>query len=90
MNVATVPGVAATHRPVVGDFDGNGTSDIAVVQKKDGCSNCLTTLPIAMSRGDGRFLVTNVDSGDVRMLQHSFGTRSLPQSTFVGNFVSEQ
>jgi hypothetical protein len=49
-NAATLPGA----QPVVGDFNGDGLSDIALVGI-DGWS----TIPVAFSRGDGTFWMTN-------------------------------
>ena len=41
--------------PVVGDFDGDGKSDIAWVGGEDGTGRAVTNIPIAFSNGDGSF-----------------------------------
>jgi hypothetical protein len=48
---ATIPGV----RVVTGDFNGNGRTDIALVNQHSGW----TTIPIAFSQADGSWKVTN-------------------------------
>jgi len=40
---------------IVGDFDGDGRTDIALVRKSEGWS----TIPIAFSKGNGNFQITN-------------------------------
>jgi hypothetical protein len=52
-NFATYAGVSGA-KPVVGDFDGNGRDDIALVGGQG-----WNTVPIAFSNGDGTFRVTN-------------------------------
>ncbi len=51
--------VTAGAKPVVGDFDADGDSDIALVGGKG-----WTTLPIAFSNRDGTFRVTNSSIGE--------------------------
>jgi len=53
---ATVSGA----KPVVGDFDGNGRDDIALVGGQG-----WNTVPIAFSNGDGTFSVTNSVNADL-------------------------
>ena len=56
---ATQPGA----KPITGDFDGDGRTDIALT---GGSSNGASwnTLPVAFSNGDGTFRVTNLDIAD--------------------------
>ena len=56
---ATNPGVQA----VGGDFDGDGRNDIALTGGNAGGS-LWKTVPVAFSKGDGSFRVTNVSVGD--------------------------
>ena len=48
---------------VVGDYDGNGRADIALVGG-GGVGSAFTTIPIAFSNGDGSFVVTNQPPND--------------------------
>jgi len=51
------------HRPgvkvITGDFNGNGLTDIALVRQEPGWA----TIPVAFSKGDGNFTVTNGNVG---------------------------
>lgn len=47
--------MARSPTPVVGDFDGDGKSDIAWVGGTDGSGQAVANIPIAFSNGDGSF-----------------------------------
>jgi hypothetical protein len=45
---------------MIGDFNGDGRADIALVRGMPGWN----TIPVAFSNGDGTFTVTNQNAGD--------------------------
>jgi hypothetical protein len=61
-DVGDFAGWAATNnvRVITGDFNGDGRTDIALVRQDTGWS----TIPIALSNGDGTFTITNSAVGD--------------------------
>jgi hypothetical protein len=63
---AAQPGV----RPVAGDFDGDGSSDIALVG-----GSGWSTIPIAFSNGDGSFRVTNLSAPGLASFAQVSGAR---------------
>lgn len=53
---------------IAGDFSGNGLTDIAMVRRN--FSHGSFTIPVAFSKGDGRFEVTDVTGTDVAKFAH--------------------
>ena len=66
---AATPGVQV----VTGDFNGNGLTDIALINQRAGW----TTLPIAFSNGNGSFNITNIAIGDFAQWATQPGVRVL-------------
>jgi hypothetical protein len=66
----------------VGDFNGDGRDDIALVNGRAG----LTVIPVALSRGDGTFDFVSADGGDfARNADSSTATQFISTRFFVGD-----
>jgi hypothetical protein len=59
-------------RPVAGDFNGDGRTDIAL---SAGPGTSWTSLPVAFSQGDGTFSITNAYVGDYSLWAATPGAR---------------
>jgi hypothetical protein len=75
MAVANFPGFAAQAgtRVVPGDFNGDGLSDIALTGP-----SAWTTLPVALSNGDGTFVVSNLALADFPLMASRGGVQIVP------------
>jgi hypothetical protein len=63
---------------LTGDFDGNGTTDSVALNS---AWNSWSTLPLALSNGDGSFTVTNASTPDFSGWAHTLGV--IP---YIGDF----
>jgi len=64
--LASFPALASASgaRPVTGDFDGDGRSDVALVGGHGPGGDPWTSIPVAFSFGDGSFRSANLEVGD--------------------------
>jgi hypothetical protein len=75
---------------LVGDFDGNGTDDIALIMPP---GIGWTSIPVAFSNGNGTFKVTNVTNTQFTKLAQTSvvvpsSTRGAPSTTYVNQAIA--
>ena len=66
-------------RVITGDFSGTGRTDIALVRQDPGWH----TVPVALSKGNGKFMITNADVGE---FAKSWATQSKNVQVTAGDF----